>query len=73
MSVIVYSKPNCSKCKMLKRWLSLKNVDYVEIDILENEQGYNKIIEAGRSSLPVLEINNEFVDYNEYNDILDMI
>lgn len=69
----VYSKDGCSKCVMLKRWLDVKKIEYTEVNISEDEESRQKLIEAKKRSLPVLEINGEFVTYNEYNDILDMI
>lgn len=69
----VYSKPNCSKCTMLKRWLEIKGIDYNEIDISENQEGMDKLVSSNRVSLPVVEIEDEFVDLNEYNDIIELI
>lgn len=69
----IYSKPNCSKCNMLKRWLEIKGIDYNEIDISKNQEGMDKIVSSNRTSLPVVEIEDEFVDLNEYNDIIELI
>ena len=69
----IYSKPNCSKCTMLKRWLEIKGIDYNEIDISENQEGMDKLVSSNRVSLPVVEIEDEFVDLNEYNDIIELI
>lgn len=69
----VYSKPNCSKCNMLKRWLEIKGIDYNEIDISKNQEGMDKLVSSNRTSLPVVEIEDEFVDLNEYNDIIELI
>ena len=69
----IYSKPNCSKCKMLKRWLEIKGIDYNEIDISKNQEGMDKLVSSNRTSLPVVEIEDEFVDLNEYNDIIELI
>lgn len=69
----VYSKPNCTKCAMLKRWLEIKGIDYNEIDISENQEGMDKLVSSNRISLPVVEIEDEFVDLNEYNDIIELI
>ena len=69
----IYSKPDCSKCKMLKRWLEIKGIDYNEIDISENQEGMDKLVSSNRISLPVVEIEDEFVDLNEYNDIIELI
>lgn len=69
----IYSKPNCPKCTMLKRWLEIKGIDYNEIDISENQEGMDKLVSSNRMSLPVVEIEDEFVDLNEYNDIIELI
>lgn len=58
---------------MLKRWLEIKGIDYNEIDISENQEGMDKLVSSNRVSLPVVEIEDEFVDLNEYNDIIELI
>ena len=58
---------------MLKRWLEIKKIDFTEVNIAEDNDSLSKLRDAGRLSLPVLEINEEFVDYKEFNDILDLI
>lgn len=69
----VYSKPNCSKCNMLKRWLEIKKIDYQEIDVSKDEKSLDKLVSSNRTSLPVLEISGEFVDIDEYSDIIELI
>jgi len=71
--VVVYSKPGCKNCKILKKWLDIKDVTFEEVDISVSQEGYDKLIDAGRLSLPVVEIDGVFVDITEYNDILEMI
>lgn len=71
--ILVYSKPNCKNCKMLKRWLDIKKIDYAEVDITQDEDAYEKLVSTGRTSLPALEVNGDFVEYKEFNEILDMI
>ena len=58
---------------MLKRWLEIKEVGYNEINVHEDEESLKKLQEAKRTSLPVVEIDGEFVDFKEYNDILELI
>ena len=58
---------------MLKRWLEIKGIDYNEIDISESQEGMDKLVSSNRTSLPVVEIEDEFVDLNEYNDIIELI
>lgn len=72
-NIKVYSKPNCGECKKLKMWLNAKDIEFNEVDITEDKEAYNKIIENGKSSLPVLEIEDDFVEYNVFNDILELI
>ena len=71
--VIVYSKPGCKNCTLLKMWLNSKDIDYKEVNVTQERSALNKIREAGYSSLPALEINGDFVKYGVYNDILDML
>lgn len=58
---------------MLKRWLNIKGVSFSEIDIMEDEGAYKLLVDSDRRSLPQLMINDEFIDYEEYNDILEII
>ena len=71
--VVVYSKPGCKNCTLLKMWLNSKEIDYNEVDVTQERSALNKIREVGYSSLPALEVNGDFVKYEVYNDILDML
>lgn len=71
--ITVYSKPGCSECRKLKLWLDAKSIEYSEVDVTQDKDSLDKIISANRLRLPVLEINEEFVDYKVYNDILEMV
>lgn len=69
----IYSKENCSRCKLLKRWLESKRIDFEEVDVEKDSEALDKLISANRRSLPVVEIDGEFVDFDEYNDLLKKI
>ena len=71
--ITVYSKPSCKNCTLLKMWLNSKELDYNEVDVTQERSALNKIREAGYSSLPALEVNGDFVKYEVYNDILDVL
>lgn len=71
--VVVYSKPNCGYCKRLKMWLDAKEIEYSEINITQNEEAYEKFLANGRTTVPALEIDGEFVEHEIYNDILKML
>lgn len=34
---VIYSKNGCPQCKMVKRWLTEKGVDFIEKNVSENE------------------------------------
>lgn len=71
--ITVFSNAGCGKCKMLKRWLDSKNLEYAERDITEDGEALNELIRSGRKSLPQIQINNKFVDIEEYNDLLELV
>ena len=56
----VYSKPNCIKCEMAKRYLTNKCVEFQEIDVLENDKALALLRDKGYAELPVVDVNGEF-------------
>lgn len=71
--IIVYTNTGCSKCIMLKKWLEMKEISYIEENIGENEEARQKLLQNGLRQLPQLEIDDEFISFDEYNDILKYI
>lgn len=59
--IVLYSKNNCPKCKILKEKLSMKNIEFVEQFKLDN------IIERGFKFTPVLQVEEEYMDYSMAN------
>ena len=56
----VYSKPNCIKCEMAKRYLTNKGVEFQEIDVLEDDKALALLRDKGYAELPVVDVNGEF-------------
>ena len=56
----VYSKPDCIKCAMAKRYLTDKGVTFMEVDLLEDTEALQILIDEGYSELPVVNVNGEF-------------
>ena len=50
----IYSKNNCPQCKMVKRWLDNKNVEYNEINIEEKPSLIQEVKDLGYSAVPVI-------------------
>ena len=67
----VYTNTGCSKCAMLKKWLDNKDFKYEEINIGKNPDARDKLIENKRRSLPQVEVDGNFVDFEHYNDLLE--
>lgn len=56
----VYSKPNCIKCEMAKRYLTNKGVEFQEIDVLEDNKALASLRDKGYAELPVVDIDGDF-------------
>ncbi|MBY5035584.1 glutaredoxin-like protein NrdH [Streptococcus gallolyticus] len=57
--VTVYSKNNCVQCKMTKRFLDEKNIEYKEINLDEKPEFIQHVKDLGFSAAPVVEIETE--------------
>ena len=69
----LYTNTGCSKCKMLKRWLEMKEISYQELNISEDDKARQNLINKGYRQLPQIEIDGEIIEFAEYNDILEHI
>ena len=58
--IIVYSKPNCVRCEMVKRYLNDKGVKFEEIDVFKDAEALAMLRDKGLSQMPVVVINGEF-------------
>ena len=56
----VYSKPNCVRCEMAKRYLQDKGVKFEEIDVFQDAEALAMLRDKGFSQMPVVDINGEF-------------
>ena len=70
---LIYTNKNCSKCQMLKRWLNMKEIDFIEKNISEDENALKLLREEERIHLPQVTIDGKFVDFEEYNDLLEYL
>ena len=58
--IIVYSKPNCVRCEMVKRYLTDKGVPFGVIDVFEDDKSLAMLRDKGFSQMPVVSIEGEF-------------
>ena len=57
----LYTKTVCPKCLWVKSELSQVGIEAELINIDQDQQAMSKIIAAGFSSVPILEVNGEFI------------
>ena len=57
----LYTKTVCPKCLWVKSELSQIGLEAELINIDHDQQAMSKIIAAGFSSVPILEVNGEFI------------
>ena len=58
--ITVYSKHNCVQCEMTKEFLKQNNVEFEEVNVLEEEEALELIQLHGFKRLPVVTRNNSF-------------
>lgn len=63
--IILYTRPTCGMCMMLKERLKQKNIKY---EVIDDE---DTLIKKGISHVPVLEIDG--TKYENFKDILNLI
>ena len=56
----VYSKPNCVRCEMAKRYLQDKGVKFEEIDVFQEAESLAMLRDEGYSQMPVVSMDGEF-------------
>ena len=53
MSITVYTKDGCGPCATLKKWLQIKNVEYVEKNVGADPKYLEEMVEkTGMMSVP---------------------
>lgn len=57
--VKLYSKDSCMQCRMTKKWLDEKGVDYSYIDINENKAERTHLSLLGFQTVPVVQYTGE--------------
>ena len=58
--ITIYSKPNCVRCEMVKRYLTDKGVPFGVIDVFEDDKALAMLRDKGFSQMPVVDVNGEF-------------
>lgn len=54
LPVTVYSKPDCVQCTAVKRYLKQHEITYVEHDVTESQEAYDKAFTFGITQMPIV-------------------
>lgn len=65
--MVLYTKENCPRCKVLKMKLDKKNIKYDEVSDID------LLISKGIKQAPILEVDGEFMDLNKANTFLNSL
>lgn len=58
--VTVYSQSSCASCVMVKKWLTMKKVDYSEVNLDEQPDQREHVMKlSGSATVPVVVIEDE--------------
>lgn len=57
MNPTIYTKPDCPACDATKKYFSKYGVEYVSVDITENDEALNLIKSLGYNYTPVVVVN----------------
>ncbi|MCI5826174.1 MAG: glutaredoxin-like protein NrdH [Arcanobacterium sp.] len=52
--ITVYTKPQCVQCRATKRALTKQGLEYVEIDLAQDEEALNTVKALGYQQAPVV-------------------
>ncbi len=74
--VRIFSTPSCVYCQTLKGYLKSHDIVFEDIDVSADETALDEMINrSGQMSVPVIDIDGEFVtgfDKNKINKLLDI-
>lgn len=58
----IYSTPTCPYCKMVKQFLTEKNIAFTEIDVAASQAAAQEMVKrSGQMGVPVIEIDGQLI------------
>lgn len=64
MSIVIYGRDNCNYCKLAKKYVEVKALDYTYHDIGElSDEEYESVIEKapGVKTVPIIFVNDVWI------------
>lgn len=65
--VRIFTTPVCVYCKKAKDFFKANNIEYSEVDVIQDEKAREEMVEkTGMMAVPVIDVNGQFlVGFNE--------
>lgn len=54
LPIVVYTKNNCQPCRLTKDYLTKHKIRYVEFNVEDEPEAYQKVIDMGYQQVPVV-------------------
>lgn len=54
MTITLYTKPRCVQCDATKKALGRAGLNYVEVDLTQDDQALQKVLDMGFQAAPVV-------------------
>lgn len=62
MTVIIYSTPSCTYCKMAKEYFKEHNIAYTEFDVASDADKRKEMVEkSGQLGVPVIDVDGQIM------------
>lgn len=62
MAVTMYSTPQCTFCKQLKRWFQERRVAFREYDVAKDARRADEMLKkSGQTGVPVVDVNGTVI------------
>ena len=62
MAVKIYTTPTCPWCKKAKEFFNTNKVEFVEVDVTENQEGQKEMIDkSGQMGVPVIDVDGTII------------
>ncbi|HLE19966.1 MAG TPA: glutaredoxin family protein [Vicinamibacteria bacterium] len=69
MDIKMYTTTRCGDCRLAKRFLDERSIDYQEINLDDHPEAIEIVLKAtgGRRQVPTFDINGRFVTASPFN------
>lgn len=54
MTITVYTRPACVQCVATKTWLRARGIQFIEIDVTQDEEAFARAAATGIRKMPIV-------------------